>query len=250
MRNSKFINFFSLIIFWFASLSVMASNVSDSTFVNQDSIAVTFNQIDTSSIVHRKFDQARVDQLKNDDELTYSIDKATVSLWDRFWRWVGRVINDLFYETQSSSWGRFLVYVGMTALLVYVIMRLLKIDALKMFYGNAGKSAMKYTVLEENIHEMDFEKLIEEAKRHNDFRLAIRLIFLYSLKMLSDKQHIYWEPGKTNHDYLNELQSKELKNGLRDLNYYFEYSWYGNFTVNASLFNTVNNTFSMWRTKM
>ncbi len=228
----------------------MAANQYDSTFVDRDSLSILSNKTDHDTIVHRQFDKAKVEELKNDAELTYTLDKATVSLWDRFWRWFGQVISDLFFETESADWGRFVVYAGFTLLLMYVIIKLMKIDALKMFYGRADSSSIKYTVMEENIHEMDFERLIEDAKRRNDFRLAIRLIFLYSLKMLSDKQHIYWEPGKTNHDYLDELQTKELKSGLRELNYYFEYAWYGNFMVNASLFTTVNDTFLTWRTKI
>ncbi|HOX82097.1 MAG TPA: hypothetical protein PLJ60_06770 [Chryseolinea sp.] len=228
----------------------MAANQSGSLRVNEDSLALVLSYSPHDTIVHRKFDKAKVDDLKNDDELTYTLDKATVSLWDRFWRWVRQAIGDLFYETGDADWGRFLVYTAMVVLLIYVIIRLLKIDALNIFYGRGAKSSIPYTILEENIHEMNFEKLIEDAKRNHDYRLAIRLIFLYSLKMLSDNQHIYWEPGKTNHDYLNEMKTKELKYGLRELNYYFEYTWYGNFTVNDSLFTTVNNTFSMWRTKI
>lgn len=250
MRIFKLNKIFAVSIFCFASLSGIASNQHDSTFTDHDSLSVLSNKIDHDTILHRQFDKAKVDELKNDAELTYTLDKATVSLWDRFWRWFAQVIGDLFYETEAADWGRFLVYAGFTLLLMYAIIKLMKIDALKMFYGRADGGAIKYTVLEENIHEMDFEKLIEDAKRRNDFRLAIRLIFLYSLKMLSDKQHIYWEPGKTNHDYLNEVQARELKSGLRELNYYFEYTWYGNFMVNASLFTTVNNTFSTWRTKI
>lgn len=232
------------------SLSGIAANQHAISSSEQDSLSIHFAQADSDSIVHRHFDKAKVDELKKDDELTYTLDKATVSLWDRFWRWFAQALSDLFYETDDSNWGRFLIYVGMTVLLMYVIIKLLKIDALNVFYGRSGKSAVKYTVLEENIHEMNFERLIEDAKQTNNYRLAIRLIFLYSLKMLSDKQHIYWEPGKTNHDYLNEVQTKELKYGLRELNYYFEYAWYGNFIVNAALFTTVNNTFSIWRTKI
>ncbi len=250
MRIFKLIHLFAITIFCLASLSGRGANQQDSTFVDSDSLSIRSSEIVVDTVVHRQFDKEKVEKLKNDDELTYSLDKATVSLWDRFWRWFGRVLEDLFSGTRDASWGRFLVYAGMTLLLMYVIFRLLKIDALKMFYGRADSGSMKYTVLEENIHEMNFEKLIEEAKSRKDYRLAIRLIFLFSLKMLSDKHHIYWEPGKTNHDYLNELQTKELKSGLRELNYYFEYAWYGNFAVNASLFTTVNNTFSTWRTKI
>ncbi len=249
MQRSNIIYIFLITIFCFASLSGIAQNDRDAT-IEYDSSSIHSAQLNADTIVHRKFDKAKVEELKNDSELAYTIDKATVSLWDRFWRWFGRAISNLFFETQSADWGRFILYVAMTVLLMYVIIRLLKVDALNMFFGRADKASIPFTVLKENIHEMNFEKLIEDAKRQSDYRLAIRLIFLYSLKMLSDNQLIHWEPGKTNQDYLNEVQSKELKRGLRELNYYFEYAWYGNFMVNASLFSSVNDTFSIWRTKI
>jgi hypothetical protein len=74
------------------------------------------------------------------------------------------------------------------------------------------------------------------------------LIFLYSLKLLSDNQHINWQPGKTNHDYLAEIKTEELKPGLSELSHYFDYAWYGGFPISTTQFNTVNTIFSSWRT--
>jgi hypothetical protein len=126
-------------------------------------------------------------------------------------------------------------------------MRLLKIDALKMFYGRADKVTINHSIIEENIHEMDFEKLIQEALARKEYRLAIRLLFLHGLKLLADRHHITWEPGKTNHDYLNELTSKELKTGFNELNFYFEYAWYGNFVITDELYNRVTDIFNNWK---
>ena len=60
-------------------------------------------------------------------------------------------------------------------------------------------------------------------------------LFLYSLKLLSDKHHLDWRPGKTNHDYLDELGDGELKTGFNELSFYFDYAWYGDF---KSIFTT------------
>ncbi|HCM77624.1 MAG TPA: DUF4129 domain-containing protein, partial [Cytophagales bacterium] len=63
------------------------------------------------------------------------------------------------------------------------------------------------------------------------YRNGIRLIFLYALKMLADKQYIQWQAGKTNHDYSDELGAGELKTNYNQLSRYFEYAWYGNFLI-------------------
>ena len=68
--------------------------------------------------------------------------------------------------------------------------------------------------------------------------------------MLADKNFIHWEQGKTNHDYMAELASADLREGFNELNYYFEYSWYGNFGVSHELFLKVQHTFANWKQKM
>ena len=116
-----------------------------------------------------------------------------------------------------------------------------------MFFANKAITPIKSVVLEENIHEVDFEKRINDALAKLEYREATRLLFLHALKILSDKDLIHWEPGKTNHDYINELESEKLKPGFNDLNYFFEYAWYGHFDVNESVFTKAQNTFNNWR---
>lgn len=94
---------------------------------------------------------------------------------------------------------------------------------------------------------MDFEKLIREALEKKEYRYGVRLTFLYALKLLSDKQHVDWRPGKTNHDYLEELNEGELKTGFNELSFYFDYAWYGEFAVNENLFQRVQVIFDNWR---
>ncbi|MFZ6010596.1 MAG: hypothetical protein ACOYXT_09630 [Bacteroidota bacterium] len=206
-------------------------------------------QTDVTIIDVRHFDDKVIQDLKSDRELNYSADRATISLWERMWRWLAQLINALFSETASTDWGRFAIYVIAVVILTYVIMRVMKIDAFNLFAGkNTG--AADYTVLDENIHEMNFEKLISEALSKKDYRLVIRLFFLHSLKLLSDKQLIHWEPGKTNVDYQNELQVAELKKGFNELGFYFQYAWYGNFAVSDEMLARVKEKYTDWKTKL
>lgn len=209
-----------------------------------------YKNYDSSGVMLRSFDSARVYQLKQDPEFQYGYSRASMSLWDAFWLWVARQLSDLYVDTGDSNWDNFIIYTVVIAILAYVIIRLLKLDGLKILYGRNDKKKIDYVIVEENIHEMDFEKLLADAIERRNYRLAVRLYFLYGLKMLADKHYVYWEPGKTSHEYINELSQAELKAGFRKLNYYFEYTWYGNFTVSDSLFTSVKDHFSSWRTKV
>jgi hypothetical protein len=112
------------------------------------------------------------------------------------------------------------------------------------FYSGADSANQNYQVFHENIHEMDFDKLIQKSVDNNQFRLATRLVFLYALKLLSDKHLIEFQSGKTNHDYVDELSLQELKPGLSELSYFFDYAWYGNFPVSDKQFQKIKSVFN------
>jgi hypothetical protein len=231
---------------------------SDSTNTSADSLYSYFGDsfndaedsqglADSTLVTVRDFDRNLLEQLKSDPDLAYK-EPPTVAetLWDRLLALLRQFLDSLFRNAVATDWGRLLSYAIGLALLVVIIMMLLKVNAFKIFYKGEGAGSMPYNILDENIHEMDFDKLISEAVADQDYRRGIRLIFLKSLKMLADKNFIQWEHGKTNHDYLAELTKEDLKTGFNELNYYFEYAWYGNFSISSDLFKRVQHAFSEW----
>ncbi len=206
---------------------------------------------DTLKIVTRSFSSAEVDQLKADPDLNYKQPPTVAeSLWDRFKQWIGWFLESLFKNATTTDIGRVIMYTLAGGVLMVVIMMLLKVNAFKVFYSGVDQAKQTYQVFHENIHEMNFEKLIQDTAEKKEFRLATRLIFLHALKLLADKHLIDFNPGKTNHDYVEELKISDLKIGLNELSFYFDYAWYGNFTINDTQFQKITNTFSEWRTKM
>jgi hypothetical protein len=225
--------------------------VTATSFARVDTSFVSSNtKHDTTQANTRHFNRQTINELQADPDLKYESGPAAISLWQRFKIWLNNLLNKLFRVAATTDWGNILIAVLSIGIIVYVILRLLKVDALKMFYKETEKSPMRMAVIEENIHAMDFEKLLQEAIDKKEYRLAIRLQFLQALKILSDRHLIQWEPGKTNHDYINELSQQTLKSGFNELNFYFEYSWYGHFNVKQDLFNKVNNIFHAWRARI
>ena len=210
----------------------------------------SYSKTDSTSVDKRKFSDSKLDELKNDSDLNYK-EPPTVaeSLWTRLWMWLSYLFNLLIRGATTTQLGRIIMYSLGLALLVAIVMMLLKVDAVRVFFSGADRAAT-YQVLHENIHEMDFEKLIREAIGKNEFRQGTRLIFLYALKILSDGHHIQWVPGKTNHEYVEELSKSELKTGFNELSFYFDYAWYGNFQITPDLFQKVETTFQELKSKV
>jgi len=91
------------------------------------------------------------------------------------------------------------------------------------------KRKLAYSIHDEDIATIDFPAEIDRAVVQADYRKAIRLLYLYSLRILSDKKYIEWRPSKTNYDYVIELRHENNRNQLLEILYYFEYVWYGDF---------------------
>ena len=68
------------------------------------------------------------------------------------------------------------------------------------------KNALPYTVGEDTIYGVDFPGGIAEALSRRDYREAVRLLYLQTLKQLSDAERIDWQLYKTPTQYLNEVR--------------------------------------------
>ncbi len=237
-----------LILIWIQGWGALATTVSTS-----DTTPVVPAGVipDTSVVASRSFDENTVQELKDSKDFKYKQPPSVAeSIWDRLMLWLDQLFGWIFRSAVETNWGQVLLYTLGLVILIVLVMMLLKVDALRVFYAGADQGMSKYQTLEEDIHEMDFEGLLREALEKSEYRLAVRLTFLRSLKLLSDKQHVTWRPGKTNHDYVEELKEGDLKTGFNELSFYFDYAWYGDFTVNEILYHRVQTIFDQWRRKV
>lgn len=81
--------------------------------------------------------------------------------------------------------------------------------------------------IEENPFDNDLEQHIHEAKTSGNLKLAIRLSFIYIIRLLSENKLITWKKDKTNSQYLRELAGKDFKSTYAYLKLLFETTWYG-----------------------
>ncbi|TAH26025.1 MAG: hypothetical protein EAZ07_04850 [Cytophagales bacterium] len=80
--------------------------------------------------------------------------------------------------------------------------------------------------IEDKIHELDLEKLLEEALSANSFNMALRIHFLIIIKLLSEKGQIKWSKEKTNWEYFSEIRDPNLSSQFKKIILTFESIWY------------------------
>ena len=89
---------------------------------------------------------------------------------------------------------------------------------------------------EDTIYGVDFQKEIDAAVFRNDYREAVRLLYLQTLKFLSDAGKIDWQPYKTPTEYIYEIKIDTLKTPFRELTNRFLRVRYGNFEATVVLY--------------
>jgi hypothetical protein len=92
----------------------------------------------------------------------------------------------------------------------------------------------EHTVIQtqEQLQAIGFEAQIAAAEQVGNYRLAIRLHFLWILKQLSQKRHIQYHIRKTNLDYSRELHNTTFSEAFRQCVTRYNYVWYGQFAIN------------------
>ena len=200
-------------------------------------------QSDSSSIEVRSFSSQQLKELKNDSDFQYdNLKEPAISWWQRFWVWFWWKVAQIM-QTKSGRttvWS-VLVFIGLIVL-VFAIFKIRKMNKAGMFVRSSN-SGLDYTVGHEDIHQISFENAIADAIEKKNYRLAVRLLYLQTLKVLTDKQAIEWKLNKTNSDYVREVSAKPWQSIFSKLTYQFEFTWYGEASVTPERFEVLRQEF-------
>lgn len=91
----------------------------------------------------------------------------------------------------------------------------------------------------ENIFAINYQREIDKAVKNENYRLAVRLLFLRLLRKLSDKHIIQYKQDNTNFDYLLQLGPTAYYRDFFRITRNYEYSWYGQFDVTPETFSVI-----------
>ena len=206
------------------------------------STSVQFN--DSIPIEARSFSAETIRRFQADSDFDYGIRrKATLSWWDRLKYWIAQQWARLFAHTYFGTIYDILFYVFCFSVILFAILKLTGTSVSQLFRGRNDRGLVQNDLLEDDIHAIDFEREIAQAQQDGDYRRGIRLLYIYTLKKLTDRQLIRWRPGKTNHDYQAELRNTPWQDAFEQLSYYYEYAWYGNFPADEAMYRRVEQLF-------
>ena len=216
-------------------------------FFYQHSFGQREMRVDSSTISVRQFSQPLLNSYRSDRHFQYDkITEPPISLWDRFWEWFWNKIGDIL----STKTGRntFLGVIGTIAVVILAlfIAKLTGMARGGLFDKKNNESDLAFDLLEDDIHSINFETAIETAINDKNFRFAVRLLYLRTLKNLADIGLIQWQVNKTNIKYLEELNDNAHRKTFQDLTLQFENNWYGDLPIGEIEFHSVQDLFNQF----
>ena len=198
---------------------------------------------DSTKVAVRNFDLQKIKAYSAQREFIYdNVAPLNESLWDRFWRWFWSLMDNVLSNKYSGGIIKYAVIAVVVALIVFAVVKLSGAD-LKIFTGKSKAVEIPYSESLDNIHEINFSEEIDRAIADGNYRLAVRLFYLYSLKLLNEQGLINWQPEKTNQTYIREIADPDKKQQFSLLTMQFEYIWYGEFFIDKESFSRVKERF-------
>lgn len=148
-------------------------------------------------------------------------------------RWLGEILQEIFGSRSAGDYSQ-PVLIGIALLLLALAGRFIYRKNPAIFV-RSRKNSLPYGVEEDTIYGVDFDGGIASSLSRRDYREAVRLLYLQTLKRLSDEKRIDWQPYKTPTQYIYEVRMP----AFRQLTQHFMRVRYGNFEATEELFGTM-----------
>ncbi len=186
-----------------------------------------------------------LDKYKNDPEFDYDGGPEESEDWiTKIKNWINQQLAILRSSKTYSTLLDYLYYGLMIAALILIIRGLIKADRRGLLFGKINSNEIKMIESEEDISQINFDELIAAAAERKDYKLAVRYLFLKSLKLLSEKELIELRNNKTNHQYLSEIKNNRISSAFQIATSRFEWIWYGDFPVDEKVMKSSQNDFN------
>jgi hypothetical protein len=149
----------------------------------------------------------------------------------------------------QQQWFRELLWVIVLCSFIGVVIWYLAASNILIFRKSAKKiiSDDDGEVSTDDIFALDYNAEIAKAERANNFRLAVRLWYLQTLKDLAGNGLIEYQHGRTNSDYVTQLYNQSSYRDFFRLTRNFEYIWYGQFDLSAEAYSMMQADFSNFK---
>ena len=186
-----------------------------------------------------------IEKYKSDPEFNYDGGPEEPEDWiAKIKNWINQQLAVLRSSKAYSTFLDYFYYGLMIAALILIIRGLIKADRRGLLFGKINSNEIKMIESEEDISQLNFDVLVAAAIESKQYKLAVRYLFLKSLKLLSENGIIELRNNKTNHQYLSEIKNQGISFAFQIATARFEWVWYGDFPVDENVMKSSQNDFN------
>jgi len=232
--SSRFIRnilFILLVIPGFSGITIFASG-----FSNADSVSVVVRQPDT------KF----IEAYRSQEAFNYTMPPLETNFLKQLWAYI---------RSQFGSWEEFsaampLVFkILMGGLVIFFLFIVITQTQLyKLFYSDREIESPGFEFSATEDQSIDFDAAIRLQMEEQQYRLAIRLLYLKVINILRVNEYIHFSKEKTNVDYMRDLTSDDLKLRFNAITSIYNHVWYGDIEIEENQFLIFEKSFQSFYT--
>jgi hypothetical protein len=218
-------------------------NTFFATATVKDSLVVS---IDSSKVVQRYFSENLSEKYSGTDFDYDAMEGEAENFLGRAINWFFSKLGEIFGINLSPEMYqiiKFIIYGLLIVFAIYILVKLLVGDNASSFFSRKSKMVAPLNIQEEHIENVDLDSYIKNALKEENYRLAIRYMYLKSLKLLSLNNIIDWHFEKTNSDYYREIASESLKENFKKTSYLYDNIWYGEYALDKAGFENAKKDF-------
>jgi hypothetical protein len=209
---------------------------TDEEYTDEEQSLSPFPEIITPpKRTERKITDDKWLQLTRDEEFQYEEPKPEVVKNENIGWWTKMFMSIFSFFT--STVGNIIIIAIVAFIVLVIIVRVIQLNG-NVFFSKKDKKINSRAVDEmsdEYVPE-DWEKVIQDAAKAGNYRLAVRHGYRYLLSLLQEKNMISFQVAKTNYQYVFELAGTQLHKPFMQLTRDYEYAWYGGFQIGEDRF--------------
>jgi len=150
---------------------------------------------------------------------------------------------DYFFDFVSSKAARVIFYILLILLTIFVLYRVIVTNNLFVFGSRRRNKKLAQEDEQNGIEDDNLDEKINASIIAQEYRVAVRYLYLKSLKLLNNKGWIRYSSESTNYDYVKQTGSFPIAKDFAYLTRAYEYVWYGEFEINNSQFDILFTNF-------
>ncbi len=196
------------------------------------------------SPAYRSVPDSVTEHMKKEKDFLYANDPS-------YWPKKKQKSNPAFYRFIASMLQspvlKWVVYIFLATIVLFAIYQVLLVNNFFIFSRKVKRKKLSATSDEDEMLEANMDEQINKAIDNQEYRLAIRYMYLKTLQLLNEKNRIKYNAQSTNRDYIRQMQQHSGAKEFSMLTGVYEYVWYGEYEPNARQFESIKSNFNKFK---